>query len=111
MRASVSRRAVTSHSSLVSMSWGSPCSQARAGMGVSYVPHSRASTTPLLPRVPAEPPAADREMWLVVHPDLRRAPRIRAVMDYLVALFQRDGRLLLGNATSRRGSALARRAA
>jgi len=43
-----------------------------------------------------------------VHPDLRRAPRIRAVMDYLVALFQRDRRLLLGTKASRR---LARRAA
>ena len=84
---------------------------ARAGMGVTMLPHYLGSSDPLLRRVAAEPAAADREMWLVVHPDLRRAPRIRAVMDYLVALFQRDRRLLLGNAAPRRGSALARRAA
>lgn len=37
---------------------------------------------------PAIPSA---ECWLVVHPDLEKTPRVRAVMDFLIELFTRDG--------------------
>lgn len=84
---------------------------ARAGMGITVLPHYLGAGDPLLRRLPANPAAADREMWLVVHPDLRRAPRIRAVMDYLVAVFQRDRRLLLGAGAPRRAAPLAKRMA
>lgn len=84
---------------------------ARAGMGITVLPHYLGSSDPLLRRVPSETPAADREMWLVVHPDLRRAPRIRAVMDYLIALFTRDRRLLQGGTAPRRVAPLAKRRA
>lgn len=73
-----------------------------AGMGVAVLPHFAGSTDPKLRRVPADTHAPDREIWLLVHPDLRHAPRIRVVMDYLVALFTRDRGLLLGAAMSRR---------
>lgn len=72
-----------------------------AGMGVAVLPHFIGTTDPQLRRVPAEDAAPDREIWLLVHPDLRRAPRIRAVMDHLVALFGRERRLLAGGAAAR----------
>jgi hypothetical protein len=34
------------------------------------------------------------ELWLIIHEDLRRAPRIRAVVDRIVALFERQRRAL-----------------
>lgn len=81
-----------------------------AGMGVAVLPHFVGTTDPKLRRVAAEGSAPDREIWLLVHPDLRRAPRIRAVMDYLIALFGRERQLLQGGAPPRR-SALAKRRA
>ncbi|ABC29815.1 conserved hypothetical protein [Hahella chejuensis KCTC 2396] len=29
-----------------------------------------------------------RELWLVIHPDLRRSPRVRKVADALIAFFE-----------------------
>lgn len=37
-----------------------------------------------------------RELWLVVHPDSRRIPRIRAVADFLAERIEREEALLLG---------------
>ncbi len=81
-----------------------------AGIGVAVLPHFAGAADPHLRRVAPDAGAPDREIWLLVHPDLRRAPRIRVVMDYLVALFGRDRRLLLGTALPRR-AALAKRPA
>jgi DNA-binding transcriptional LysR family regulator len=72
-----------------------------AGMGVAVLPHFVGTTDPQLRRVPTETASADREIWLMVHPDLRRAPRIRVVMDYLVMLFERDRKLLVSGAGAR----------
>lgn len=72
-----------------------------ADMGVAVLPHFVGTTNPQLRRVPAETEAPDREVWLLVHPDLRRAPRVRAAMDYLVALFVRDRQLLEKGAATR----------
>ncbi|HEX6958683.1 MAG TPA: LysR family transcriptional regulator [Ferrovibrio sp.] len=67
---------------------------ARAGMGVTVLPHYLGASDPLLRRLATKDPSSERELWLAVHPDLRRAPRIRAVIDYLVALIERERRLL-----------------
>lgn len=75
----------------------------RADMGIAVLPHFVGTTDPQLRRVPVETEAPDREVWLLVHPDLRRAPRVRATMDYLVALFARDRRLLERGAAARTG--------
>src|SRR5690606_40183209 len=48
----------------------------RAGMGVSLLPHYLGGCDPLLRRVPTETQSPDRDIWLVVHPDLRRAPQV-----------------------------------
>lgn len=44
------------------------------------------------------PPLADVKSakHIIVHPDLRRVPSVRAVMDELIDLFKREGPLLLG---------------
>ncbi|MEK9968741.1 MAG: LysR family transcriptional regulator [Ferrovibrio sp.] len=65
-----------------------------AGMGVAVLPHFAGTTDPRLRAVPADTTAPDREIWLMVHPDLRRAPRVRIVMDFLAALFARERRML-----------------
>ena len=36
------------------------------------------------------------DIWLVVHPDLRTSARVRAVMDFLIALLARERPLLTG---------------
>lgn len=72
-----------------------------ADMGIAVLPHFVGTTDPKLRRVATETTAPDRDIWLLVHPDLRRAPRIRAAMDYLVALFARDRKLLAGGAITR----------
>lgn len=72
-----------------------------ADMGVAVLPHFIGTTDPQLRRVATETLSADRDIWLMVHPDLRRAPRIRAVMDYLVALFERERNLLVSGAAAR----------
>jgi DNA-binding transcriptional LysR family regulator len=37
-----------------------------------------------------------RDVWLVVHPDLAKVARVRVVMDFLLALFERDRALWAG---------------
>lgn len=58
---------------------------ARAGMGLAVLPHCIAADDPALACVQDASPAT-REIWLAVHPDLRRAARVRAVMDYLIGI-------------------------
>lgn len=81
-----------------------------AEMGVAVLPHFAGTTDPRLRPVPAGTDAPDRDIWLLVHPDLRRAPRVRAAMDYLVALFARDRRLLEHGAATRTSRTNKRRA-
>ena len=38
----------------------------------------------------------ERDVWLLVRGDLKSVPRVKAVTDYLVELFQRERRLLAG---------------
>lgn len=55
----------------------------RAGMGLAALPHVLAAADDGLVCL-EEAEAATRPIWLVVHPDLRRSARIRAVMDHLI---------------------------
>ncbi len=66
---------------------------ARAGLGVAALPCFMAADDPGLSAVPA-PTELRREIWLVVHADLRRTPAIRAVLDLLAQVFH-EGRLVL----------------
>jgi DNA-binding transcriptional LysR family regulator len=58
---------------------------AEAGLGLAVVPHVLAGTAADLVCV-ADAPEASRDLWLVVHPDLRRSARVAAVVDHLVAI-------------------------
>lgn len=72
------------------------CAAARAGLGIAALPHFLGRSDPGLVRVPAEPVPPGRELWLLVHPDLRRAARVRATMDFLVTLLAEHRALLEG---------------
>ena len=56
---------------------------ARAGLGLAALPHFLGDCDPRLKRheVPGKP--VTRDVWLLVHRDLRQAPAVRAVMDFL----------------------------
>lgn len=57
---------------------------ARTGLGVAVLPRFLGDVTTGLERRLVAPAAAGRDVWLVVHRDLRRAAVIRAVMEFLV---------------------------
>ncbi|KAA0684963.1 LysR family transcriptional regulator [Azospirillum brasilense] len=60
---------------------------AKAGFGVALLPFWLVAGEPNLRPVPCAAPPLEREAWLVLHPDLRDVPRIRALIEHLVALF------------------------
>lgn len=67
----------------------------RAGLGIGVLPHYAASGLTLAKDV-AEPEKMTRELWLLVHRDLKDAPRFRAVIDFVVERLARDRRLVEG---------------
>ena len=67
------------------------------GMGVGVVPCFLAETEPLLRRLTPRV-LGGRDIYLVVHPDLARVARVRAVMDFVVDLFTKDAALWSGAA-------------
>jgi DNA-binding transcriptional LysR family regulator len=60
----------------------------RAGVGVTVLPCCFGDADPLLIRLTEVLPDVSVDQFLLVHRDLRALPRIRAVMDALVRLFQ-----------------------
>lgn len=54
---------------------------AQAGVGVALLPRYLAQ--PGLVELPTDRPLPRREAWVAVHDDVRRAPRVRAVIDFL----------------------------
>lgn len=69
---------------------------ARAGFGVALLPRYLAADDPRLAEVACDKPMLEREVWLLVRPDLTRVPRVRAVADYLFELFRRERERLSG---------------
>lgn len=65
------------------------------GMGIGAVPCFLAESDPALRRVTPRVIGA-RDIYLVVHPDLARVARVRAVMDFVVELFTKDATLWSG---------------
>lgn len=63
---------------------------AAAGMGLAALPRFLGDADARLERLPADARAAARELWLLVHPDLRRSPRVRLVLDYLADMIQAE---------------------
>lgn len=57
----------------------------RAGLGRSLLPCAIADRDPALRRLDGPAPALSRELWLMIHPDLRALARIRAIVNWIVA--------------------------
>lgn len=58
----------------------------KAGLGKSLLPVAIAEREPGLLRLDAGPPPLSRELWLMVHPELRNLTRIRVVLDWLASV-------------------------
>ena len=56
----------------------------RMGMGLAVLPHFMAAGDARLEQLPVASGTPAREIWLVVHPDVRRSPRVRLIADLLV---------------------------
>jgi DNA-binding transcriptional LysR family regulator len=67
---------------------------ARAGFGIALLPRYVAAADPDLVPVSLANRLPEREVWLIIRRDLRNVPRVRALADYLVAVFRREQRLL-----------------
>jgi len=66
-----------------------------AGLGISVIPCFIAAGNPSLRRlVPAV--LGTSEIWTAVHEDLKDVPRVRAVLDFVQGLVQRERALLAG---------------
>jgi DNA-binding transcriptional LysR family regulator len=74
----------------------SQAAAARAGYGVALLPRYLAAKDPGLVPVLLRERLPERDVWLLIRRDLTKVPRIRAVADYLVEIFQRDRRVLTG---------------
>lgn len=59
----------------------------RAGLGRTLLPNFIAADDPRLSRLSAETSVVEREVWLLVHPDLRALPRVAAVVGWLTDVF------------------------
>lgn len=63
----------------------------RANMGMSVLGLAQAISHPDLVLIERLPESCATPIWLLTHADLRRAARVRALMDYLSSEFQRAG--------------------
>jgi DNA-binding transcriptional LysR family regulator len=69
----------------------------RSGLGIGVLPHYAAKgLTAVPPSLLSTPGKMSRELWLLVHRDLKAAPRFRAVIDFLVDRLARDRDVLEG---------------
>ena len=69
------------------------------GMGITVLPCFLAEPEPQLQRLSPRV-LGERDIYLVVHPDLARVARVRAVMDFIIELFERDAALWTGVASA-----------
>ena len=70
-------------------------SAARAGLGVAILPRYVGDRDRELARIEGPEPA-HHELWLLVHGDLRRVPRVRAVIEWVDWLVEKSRALLTG---------------
>lgn len=66
-----------------------------AGLGLTVLPCQLCDPEPQLARLSSDS-LGHRTLCLVVHPDLAKVPRVRAVIDFLVEITTRDRAALLG---------------
>jgi DNA-binding transcriptional LysR family regulator len=71
-----------------------------AGVGIALLPHFLVHPKDPLEQLPVERLAFERPLSLILHPDLRRARRVRAVVQFLTEAV-RTGQRLLASPSSR----------
>lgn len=71
-------------------------SAAEAGFGIALLPCFTGDTSPLLRRLEAPDPAYKTHLWILTHPDLKRAARIKAFIDFMASALRRKRSLLAG---------------
>src|SRR5216684_291329 len=59
----------------------------RTGLGRSLLPCRIGDGVPEVCRLSGPKPVLSREMWLIVHPDLKHLARVRAVIAWIERLF------------------------
>jgi len=69
---------------------------ARAGLGAAILPCFVADAIPELVRLVGPAEIGSLDLWLVAHRDLSRAPRVRAVLDFVADLCSREATRLRG---------------
>ncbi|MFP1681782.1 LysR family transcriptional regulator [Alloalcanivorax sp. C16-1] len=67
-----------------------------AGSGLAMLPAFMAENEPRLTRLFRDEINLTRDWWMVVHRDLEKVPRIRAVMDFLRTITHQDAHILHG---------------
>lgn len=68
---------------------------ARASAGIAILPRYLGDADPRLRHVPM-PDEPSEPIWLTVHRDLKKTPRVRAVLDFLLQSLEEDAELLAG---------------
>lgn len=69
---------------------------AEAGMGVAMLPCFAGDVSANLRRLAPPEPGLQSALWLLTHPDLRRAARIKAFIDFMASALRRKRRVLAG---------------
>lgn len=69
---------------------------ARAGVGVAGLPCFLGEPDRDLVRIREDVPPFARDIWLAVHRDLRKAPAVRAVMDFVAGVIAENRDLSIG---------------
>ncbi|MDA8092490.1 MAG: LysR family transcriptional regulator [Betaproteobacteria bacterium] len=75
---------------------GALLNAARAGLGIAALPHFLAANDGALSLLPDRVGSPARPLWLVMHPDMKRSPRVRVIADVLVDLVHEAQELLSG---------------
>ena len=68
----------------------------QAGIGVSVLPCYLADSDPSLVRLTEPIRELESELWLLTHPDLRSAGRIRALMEWIAGEIREQQQRLQG---------------
>ncbi len=70
----------------------------RAGLGLAVLPAALVWRDKALKKVPTPTPVPSRDLWLVFHRDVGKAPAIRAAINHLTAIFKAGRTLESGSA-------------
>jgi DNA-binding transcriptional LysR family regulator len=77
-------------------SWLTRVAAVEAGAGISALPCFVADASPSLRRLGSDPVL--RDLWLIVHRDLQRVARVRAVLDFVADIIEENRSMLAGDA-------------